>query len=148
MICNQFNHHKPQRVLFCGVDHQPIWHLLRQTCGVDGLSPSHWCTENIGDAKMVDAVLQNMVCAQDDPCNACKQHSIVFFSDADLMKEEVQIALARAMEGKVYTTYMTETPVNMRDVCFVLVTEKSIYEMKKQMHWLLKDQMTSVFEPI
>ena len=148
LICDQFNNQEPQRVLMCGIDFQTVWNFLWQTCKIEGLSPSHWCTKHVEDAKMVDALLHNTVCANDDLRNDHKGHIIVFIPDADLMSGEVQLTLAYAMRGKIYTTYMTETPVNMNDVCFLMTTRLSVEEMKQKMCWGLREQITNLWGAI
>lgn len=135
ILCDHFNKRVPQRVLLCGVDYRSVWRFLWQTCTIDGLYPSHWCAENIKDAKAVDAVLQNMVYAHDDHHSARECHRIAFISDADLMSDEVQIALAHAMDSKA----------SADDICFIMATEKPVNEMKELTHWMLCRQLTDVW---
>ena len=145
IIHDQFNNKEPQRVLFCGVDYQPIWHYLWQVCVIDGLLPSQWHTKNIQEAEMVDACLQHMVCSGDDLRRKHIPHHIVFMADIDEMGLEAQEALGKAMDDKIYTTHMTETSVCMNDVCFIMTTKKSVHEMKREMHKRLIDPITNVW---
>lgn len=145
IICDQFNSKEPQRVLFCCVDYQPIWNYLWQICVIDGLLPSQWHTKNIQDADMVDTCLQHMVCSGDDLRRTVKPHHIVFIPDVDELNLEAQEALGKAVDGKIYTTCTTETPVNMNDVCFIMTTKKSVFEMKREMHKRLIDPITMVW---